>query len=191
MSVTMIAPIPKRSTGFTIDSIIGNTVTNNKKDSDRSEEKEFHSGRQFPKNTNDVRIPSPEERYSERCEANSREEMHRHGRDNEYSDRSNRINAFMDPLKHLHGQSQESLKHLHEVLAQTAGATGTYIPTPRVCRHPLSALNVHSMYSAQHLPQSSPLHPLVINPASRDIRALHPYLAERYSAYYYPRFPSE
>jgi hypothetical protein len=56
---------------------------------------------------------------------------------------------------------------------------------PRVCRHPLSNLNLHSLGVPPQIPQPSALHPLVLNSG----RHLHPW--DRYPGYYYPRYPGK
>lgn len=178
----------RKSSGFTIDSLIG-------KDSEKSENSS--GGRVYEEyvrassDRNDKDSPRP--RVPSGPEA-----MERPKRDTVISEcpsvrpvpdlSAARRERDLFLASHQHSAS-ESLKHLHDVLSQTAGATGTYYP-PRMCRHPLSPFSLHSMYPGQ-LSGSAPLHPLMIPPSSsRDIRHLHPWISERYSGYYYPRYPA-
>ncbi|XP_011414575.3 homeobox protein EMX1 isoform X2 [Magallana gigas] len=178
----------RKSSGFTIDSLIG-------KDSEKSDSSP--SGRNYEEY---VRVSSEQtDRESPRPRTqNGSELLERSKRDTvvnespgtrqvpDFSAARRERELFL--ASHQHSAS-ESLKHLHEVLSQTAGATGTYY-APRVCRHPLSPYSLHSVYPGQ-LPASAPLHPLMLTPStSRDIRHLHPWISERYSGYYYPRFPA-
>nr|XP_022287126.1 homeobox protein EMX1-like [Crassostrea virginica] len=178
----------RKSSGFTIDSLIG-------KDSEKSESSS--GGRVYEEyvrassERNDKDSPRP--RVPSGPEATERPR-----RDTVISEcpsvrpvpdlSAARRERDLFLASHQHSAS-ESLKHLHDVLSQTAGATGTYYP-PRMCRHPLSPFSLHSMYPGQ-LSGSAPLHPLMIPPSSsRDIRHLHPWISERYSGYYYPRYPA-
>ncbi|OWF53566.1 homeobox protein EMX1-like isoform X1 [Mizuhopecten yessoensis] len=177
----------KKAVGFTIDSIIG-------KQNERCENGRTLSGLPTDHSKDKVQLTSEEKRSSgfrEKhegvfCTRQRLDEDVRSSGESEFS-RDTSVHSFHLADKHLHHPSMDSLKHLHDVLAQTAGATGTYFH-PRMCRHPLSPLNIHhSVYP--HSPQGGPLHPFVINPASRDVRSLQPWMSERYSNYFYPRYP--
>ncbi|XP_033757334.1 homeobox protein EMX1-like [Pecten maximus] len=176
----------KKSVGFTIDSIIG-------KHNDRCENNRTLSGRQTDRSKDKVQHTvdeRPSSGFREKQEAifgtrHRLEEDVRSSGEGDFS-RDSSVHSFHITDKHLHHPSMDSLKHLHDVLAQTSGATGTYFH-PRMCRHPLSPLNIHSVYPGS--PQGGPLNPLVINPASRDVRNLHPWMTDRYSNYFYPRYP--
>ncbi|XP_069140076.1 homeobox protein EMX1-like [Argopecten irradians] len=180
-------PCRKKSVGFTIDSIIG-------KQTDRCENNRTLSGRQTDRSKDRTQATvdeksSPGFREKQDSVFSSRtrlEEDVRTSGDGDHSGRDISIHPYHITDKHLHHPNMDSLKHLHDVLAQTSGATGTYFH-PRMCRHPLSPLNLHSMYPGS--PQGGPLNPLVINPASRDVRSLQPWMSERYSNYFYPRYP--
>lgn len=193
MSATVaLEPSRKRSTGFTIDSIIGKQGdkcdrtssvksperTSSLKPTDYSKDKYMHSSeeKRFPgyRNKHEGAF-SPRQRLEEDVRLSGESDFSR--------DAS--VHSYHITDKHMH-PSMDSLKHLHDVLAQTAGATGTYFH-PRMCRHPLSALNLHSMYPTQ----TSPVHPLVFSPGSRDVRSLQPWVTDRYSGYFYPRYPGK
>ncbi|XP_061169893.1 homeobox protein EMX2-like [Saccostrea echinata] len=176
----------RKSSGFTIDSLIG-------KDSDKTESSS--SGRNYEEyvhlNSETNKSDSPRPRIQDRPEnlERTRREPVVHDSMRHFPDLATaRRDRDLFLASNPHSAS-ESLKHLHDVLSQTAGATGTYF-SPRMCRHPMSPFNLHSMYPGQ-LPASTPLHPLMLNPStSRDIRHLHPWISERYSGYYYPRYPA-
>jgi hypothetical protein len=179
----MVEQTLRKSSGFTIDSLIG-------KDSEKVEISSC--GRNFEEYVQTTNNDSSRSRAQERPE-----NLERPRRDPSVHDSTRQIPDFAIARRerelylasHQHSAS-ESLKHLHDVLSQTAGATGTYF-APRVCRHPISPFNLHSVYPGQ-LPASGPLHPLMLNPSSsRDIRHLHPWISERYSGYYYPRYPGK
>ncbi|XP_052101862.1 homeobox protein EMX1-like [Mytilus californianus] len=149
----------KKMSGFTIDSIMG-------KQSEKVEKP--HQKEQHIRHTEtELHVRQRQElleMLNERKEtlASAEEAMLRHD------------------TSHPYHTASQSLKHLHDVLS--AGATGTYL-APRVCRHPLSNLNLHSLGVPPQIPQPSPIHPLVLNSG----RHLHPW--DRYPGYYYPRYP--
>ena len=177
----------RKPSGFTIDSIIG-------KDSEKSESS-HHRRDSFSSSS------SPDGCRKDRFKILSRDRLEIASSSHEQRKELPPFSSLQDSRRHhsdfspvrrdsesyngLHSAS-ESLKHLHDVLSQTAGATGTYFP-PRVCRHPLANINLHSVYQSQ-FQHSTPLHPLVLN-STRDMRSLHPWVAERYPGYYYPRYP--
>lgn len=179
----MVEHTLRKSSGFTIDSLIG-------KDSEKAEISSC--GRNFEEYVQTNNSDSSRSRPQERPEnpERPRREPAVHDSTRQFPDFAiARRDRELYLASHQHSAS-ESLKHLHDVLSQTAGATGTYF-APRVCRHPISPFNLHSVYPGQ-LPASAPLHPLMLNPStSRDIRHLHPWISERYSGYYYPRYPGK
>lgn len=151
----------KKMSGFTIDSIMGKQPEKTEKSNSSKEQNYRHSDPDMH-----VRHQRHElfEMLNERKESfpSTEEALLRHDTSHPY-----------------HAASQ-SLKHLHDVLS--AGATGTYL-APRVCRHPLSNLNIHSLTVPPQLQHPSPIHPLVLNSG----RHIHPW--DRYPGYYYPRYP--
>ncbi|KAK3095736.1 hypothetical protein FSP39_018358 [Pinctada imbricata] len=192
MTASMEQSVRKPS-GFTIDSLIG------KDSSDRSEtphQRQVKESLSLPESTDvhrkdRLKILSRDRRDVPSSSHEQRKELPPFSSLHD----SRRLHSDFSPVRRerdsetfsgLHSAS-ESLKHLHDVLSQTSGGTGTYFP-PRVCRHPLSSINLHSMYQSQ-FPQTTPLHPLVLN-SSRDIRSLHPWMADRYPGYFYPRYPA-
>lgn len=149
--------------GFTIDSIMGKQPEKTEKSSNQKEQNCRH-------NDSDMHVRHQRQELfeilNERKETlpSAEEALLRHDTSHPY-----------------HAASQ-SLKHLHDVLS--AGATGTYL-APRVCRHPLSNLNIHSLSVPSQLQHPSPIHPLVLNSG----RHIHPW--DRYPGYYYPRYPGK
>ncbi|KAJ8317281.1 hypothetical protein KUTeg_005185 [Tegillarca granosa] len=186
----------KRPNGFSIDSIIGkqseksDNVKNSCTNNNRKDPEIFVSSQSSPERHEGFRTTSSTKDKKELSYG-----IHHHNNSVSSNSRETSNISPLSPTSRtrddftsaIHPSARDSLKDLHEVLAQTAGATGTYM-SPRLCRHPLSALNLHSIYPS-HLQQASPIHPLVLN-STRDIRHLHPWLSERYpSHYYYPRYP--
>ena len=221
---------PKRSKGFTIDSIIGRD-TDSRSDGQTSPSE----------NENVLKTPDTSKigvisyRHSEASDTNRDRTSHRRDSDQGTleqkqqfeNDRLRRKDALTHNSAIEHGNiqrtvsslhrdavrdlsftssrdglqsapSSETLKHFHETLLQNAAQPNPamnlsmampfgHFDAQRHCRHPLSGINIPGYPSP--LPAHPQLHPgVLLNGATRDLRQMYPYIADRYPGYFHPRF---
>lgn len=195
MTATTGEKQPRRSSGFTIESLIG-------KDSDRKPEvPPSPPCTSFTANTSDKNQRDITSDYKEQSSfrISSNKDVERRVEErfqlSSPKDNISDVSVFRDARDSINGfhRTHESLKHIQDVYTNegvTTGAVNTSLLPPKLCRHPLSTLNFSSVYPP-HLPTSaSNIHPMLMN-NPRDIRQLYPWFGERYPGCFYPRYSGE
>ncbi|KAK3585498.1 hypothetical protein CHS0354_003350 [Potamilus streckersoni] len=177
MMATMVLPCPRRSKGFTIDSIIGKdsekissptcSQTINPKLGETENVHQDRISRKELKITNFDTVHPALHRLQASDSRDVRDIIFFNGATRD-------IFGAMTPMT--------SAKHFQETILENNILCGS----SRLCRHPLSSLNGPGMYAPTN--QSvSPIHPMLLN-NTRDLRHMYPYLTERYPGFFLPRF---
>ncbi|KAL5022534.1 hypothetical protein ScPMuIL_001689 [Solemya velum] len=192
MTATTGEKQPRRSTGFTIESLIG-------KDSDRTPEIPPSSpSTSFTTNTSDKnhRNITSDYKAQPNFRITSHKDVERRVEERFQIPSSkgniNDVSVCRDARDNINGfhRTHEPLKHIQDIyVAQNAasGTVSTSILPPRLCRHPLSTLNFSGVYPSHLPPSTSNVHPMLVN-NTRDIRQLYPWFGDRYPGCFYPRY---